>query len=336
MRKPRIEPSGTYRRIPLAPHQMVDEVTPTGSLFVLAHLGVPHVSVEGWTLAVDGLVREPLTLTFKDLEGFPKRTVAACHQCAGNPLTPRVPTRRVASVVWGGLDVRDLLSVAGVLPEATFLWSSGADSGDFAGVHHENYIKDLPLDRVAQGDVLLAYEVNGAPLPPEHGFPVRLVVPGFYGPNSVKWLTRVQLADRRADGPFTTTFYNDPVDDGQHEPAPTVRPVWAIPVESVIVSPAPASVLCPASPLDVWGWAWAAAGVREVEVSLDGGAHWLKAELAGRTDYAWQRFRIQQRLPEDVEQATILARATSNDGHVQPPSGARNAIHAVSVSVGRI
>ena len=133
----------------------------------------------------------------------------AVHQCCGSPLEPNVPTRRVTNVRWGGVDLAALLDELEIDPRARFLWSYGLDGGDFAGTSCDWFVKDLPLERLAAGDVLLAYELNGAPLPAEHGFPVRLVVPGYYGTNSVKWLWRLHLAEHRADGPFTTVFYND-------------------------------------------------------------------------------------------------------------------------------
>ena len=113
----------------------------------------------------------------------------------------------------------------------------------------EWFVKDLTLARLAAGDVLLAYEVNGAPLPAEHGFPVRLVVPGYYGTNSVKWLWRLHLADRRAAGPFTTVLYNH--EAGALEVAaglPPRRPVWAIAPESIIVAPPPDAALAAGEP----------------------------------------------------------------------------------------
>jgi DMSO/TMAO reductase YedYZ molybdopterin-dependent catalytic subunit len=123
-----------------------------------------------------------------ELKARPKRIVEAVHQCCGNPLEPRVPTRRVANVRWGGVDLAALLDALESDRRARFLWSYGLDGGDFAGTACDHYVKDLPLERLAAGDVLLAYELNGAPLPAAHGFPVRLVVPGYYGTNSVKWL----------------------------------------------------------------------------------------------------------------------------------------------------
>ena len=121
------------------------------------------------------------------------------------------------------------------------MWSHGADYGEFAGVAVERYTKDLPLSRLS-ADVLIATELNDEPLLAENGFPARLVVPGFYGTNSVKWLTGMTLADRRADSPFTTRWYNDAVLDGEGRATGQTVPVWAIAPESVIVAPAPEHV----------------------------------------------------------------------------------------------
>src|SRR5262245_15455639 len=162
-----------------------------------------------WMVTINGLVRRPFRLTLNELKQRRKRTVEAVHACIGSPLAPEVPQRRVINVVWGGVALDELLDEARVESQATFVWSYGLDYGEFYGTTSDSYLKDLPLRRGAAGDVLVAYEVNGQPLPVENGFPVRLVVPGFYGTNSVKWLYRMTLADRRADGPFVTTFYND-------------------------------------------------------------------------------------------------------------------------------
>lgn len=145
-----------------------------------------------------------------DLSAFPKRTVETVHKCAGNPVDPTTPTRQVANVVWGGIDIRDLMKEVGVRDGASYLWAYGPDHDDIADTVQRNYQKDVPLSRVAEGDVLLAYELNGQPLSVEHGFPMRLVVPGYYATNNVKWLYRLEFADRRSDGFFTTALYNDP------------------------------------------------------------------------------------------------------------------------------
>jgi sulfane dehydrogenase subunit SoxC len=221
------------------------------------------------------------------------------------------------------------------VPVARYLWSYGCDHGEFGGTRNPAYLKDLPLARVREGGCLVAYELNGDPLPAEHGFPARLVVPGYYGTNSVKWLYRMTLADRRAGGPFTTVFYNDrPPDSGGDTAAGSAaggRPVWAVPVESVIVVPGPGQRLGPGTKVEVWGWAWAASGVAEVVVSDDGVA-WQTAEVGPRTDWSWQRFRTEWIL-RDGGRLTLRSRATARDGQVQPLEGARNAVHQVEALV---
>jgi sulfane dehydrogenase subunit SoxC len=206
------------------PHQMTDTVTSADDVFVLAHLGIPRIAPAHWSLSIDGLVGCARMLTLGDLKARPKRIVEAVHQCCGSPLEPTVPTRRVANVHWAGVDLAALLDEAGIDPAAQFLWSYGLDGGDFAGKPCEWYVKDLPLQRLAAGDVLLAYELNGEPLSAEHGFPLRLVVPGYYGTNSVKWLWRLHLAEHRAPGPFTTDFYNDNTTISSLRPTSPVSP----------------------------------------------------------------------------------------------------------------
>src|SRR5262249_20051289 len=155
--------------------------------------------------------------------------------CCGSPFKPFEPTRRVSNVTWGGARLADILAACSPSAAAKYVWSYGADYGEFGGVAADTFLKDLPITRV-EAEVLLAYEMNGCPLAPEHGFPVRLVVPGFYGTNSVKWVTRMTLAETRATGPFTTRWYADPILDGAGRETGATAPVWSIAPESVIVS----------------------------------------------------------------------------------------------------
>lgn len=232
--------------------------------------------------------------------------------------------RRVMNVVWGGVSLSDILERAGVLPEARFVWSYGLDRGSYEGHAVDAYVKDLPLDRVPQ-DVLVATELNGAPLPLVHGFPARLLVPGFYGTNSVKWLKSITLADRRADGPFTTALYNDPAPNG------TSHPVWAVMPESAFVVPAPNAVLG-LEESTIWGWAWGALPIASVTVSTDGGTSWREADLEPRRQFAWQRFSLAWR-PEQLGDVVLMARARDESGAVQPATPARNTVHAVTIKV---
>lgn len=324
-------PDGAYRRIPLEPHQLLSQRTQTEDVFVLAHLGVPEVSAGEWSFEIGGLVDSPVRFTLADLHALPCHAVESVHQCAGNPVHPEIPTRRVSNVVWAGASLLELLETAGVREEASHLWTYGADSGTFAGAQVDAYLKDLPMWRIAAGDVLVAYELNGKPLPIEHGYPARLLVPGYYGTNSVKWITQMTLADHRAEGLFTTKLYNDEVaPDGTHA-APRLQPVYDIAPESVIVSPAPDAVLG-LEGMTVWGWAWAANGVSHVEFSDDGGKTWRNASLGSRSQWSWQRFSTQWK-PKGTGPHELMSRAFTTTGEVQPVSGKRNAIHAVGVEV---
>ena len=330
--RPVLDPTGLFRRIPLKPHQLIEALTPTRDLFVLAHLGVAHVHPAVWSLDIDGLVRCPQRFTLADLQRLPKREILSFHECAGNPLTPEVPERRIANVIWGGVDLETLLDAVGVEPTARYVWSYGLDYGPFLGTQNDAYLKDLPLWRVKTGGVLVAYEVNGEPLSAEHGFPARLLVPGWYGTNSVKWLYRMTLAERRADGPFTTVFYNEVVPSSPESPPVRTRPVWEVAPESVIVAPTPDERLQAGSVVEIWGWAWAAEGICTVEVSVDGGQTWQAAALEAREQWSWQRFRLAWR-PSEAGGVTLLCRARDATGATQPSSRARNAIHAVPVTV---
>jgi DMSO/TMAO reductase YedYZ molybdopterin-dependent catalytic subunit len=328
-----MDPATGVRRMTLQPHELTGALTPADDLFVLAHLGVPRVDPADWLLSIDGLVGAPRSFTLNALVARPKIVVEAVHECCGSPLEPTVPTRRVANVRWGGVDLAALLDEVGVDPRARFLWSYGLDGGAFAGARCDWFVKDLPLARLAAGGVLLAYELNGATLPAEHGFPLRLVVPGYYGTNSVKWLWRLHLAEARAPGPFTTKFYNDPVGAGDRAAgAPEQRPVWATAPQSVIVAPAPDAVLAAGEIVEIWGWAWSFRGIAEVEVSADGGAHVERAALEPQRGWAWQRFSLPWR-PAGRGAVVLRARAREAGGASQPAEGARNALHAVTVKV---
>jgi DMSO/TMAO reductase YedYZ molybdopterin-dependent catalytic subunit len=331
MTRAMLDPAEAYGCHPLQPHQLTDRVTRVEDSIVLCHLGVPRLDPDDWSLSIDGLVRRPMRLTLDQLVRRPRVELTSIHQCCGSPLKPEMPTRRVCNVVWTGVRLADLLAECEPDPAARYVWSSGADYGVFEGDSCDAFVKDLPLDRVA-GDVLIAYEMNGAPLRPENGFPARLVVPGFYGTNSVKWLTRLTLAETRAPGPFTTRWYNDPIRDASGRPTGATSPIWSIAPESVIVSPAPEQTLAVGGAAEVWGWAWADGGVEAVDVNVDGASGWTPAAVEPRAGRTWHRFTTTWHPVRRGEQElTSLARCA--DGRSQPSAGARNAIHRVAVEV---
>jgi len=179
---------------------------------------------------------------------------------------------------------------------------------------------------------LIAYEMNGSELPAEHGFPARLVVPGFYGTNSVKWLTRITLAERRAPGPFTTRWYNDPVVDGFGRETGETTPVWSVAPESLIVSPAPHELIGLADTRKIWGWAWADGGVRKVYIRSDDAAVWQAADLEPWHGREWPRFSISW-TPAQRGEFLLISIAEASNGLRQPTFGRRNAVYEVPVSV---
>jgi DMSO/TMAO reductase YedYZ molybdopterin-dependent catalytic subunit len=331
MDRPRLEPAGYFRRINLLPHQLTRDITPTADAIVLCHLGVPRIDPDSWQLEIAGMVGKPRTIGFEELRALPRHTVETVHQCAGSPLAPAEPTRRICNVRWTGVRLAEILKGCELSPDARYLWSTGADYGEFSGVKIDNFVKDLPIERLKE-DVLIACEINGDPLPPENGFPARLVVPGFYGTNSVKWLKRIEAASRRSDSPFTTTWYNDPIRDQQGHDTGQTRPVWSIAPESLIVSPGPDATIPRDTEIEIWGRAWADKGIDRVEIAFGDDERWVAASLEPRNDRAWQRFSMRW-APGTAGAQTLRSRAYSADGEVQPASGQRNAIHSLTVHI---
>ncbi len=319
-------PHGEYKQ----PRDLADRVTATQDVFVISHMGVADVEKINWRLQIAGLVDKELSITFEDLRRFSKRTLESIHKCAGNPREPTIPTRQIANVRWGGVDVRELIDGLGVHIDASHLWAYGLEYGSFIGVDQEHYLKDIPRSRVDEGDVLIAYELNGEPLSAKHGAPARLIVPGFYGTNCVKWLYRLEFQDRRADSLFTRVLYNDR--DLVSDPSGhAMKPVWMVEPESIIVSPGENDDLA-ASQMEIWGWAWSNCSVQSVEVSVDGGRVWQEAAVEPRHQYSWQKFSFEW-TPDGRGSFKIYCRATDVAGITQPMDGARNAVHSISVNV---
>jgi len=319
-----MEPHATFRHKVRA-EQLIDAITPAADVFVLAHFGIPHINRKDWRLHIGGLVSRPIELTFDELARFPKIEIEAFIKCAGFPHDPTIATRAVSNVRWAGADLRAVLEQCGVDTAARYLWAYGPDHGTYARWSAKRYVKDLPIARLRQHGALLAYEFNGEPLSAEHGFPVRLFVPGYYGTNSVKWLCRLDAAAERAPDIFTNELYNDPDDGGVRQP------VWAVPPEALIVSPADHSCIA-AGPMEIRGWCWGDHDIASVDISLDGGETWRCAEIGARSEKAWQSFRLACEVVSGG--LSIMARATDVEGQTQPLRRARNAVHKIDVTVG--
>lgn len=316
---------GPVIHLPVTPAGLAADFTATQDLHVLAHGDVPDVPAEGWSFEICGMVERPIGVSLDDLLALPQRELVSIHQCAGNPLDPTVPARQIANVVWGGVDLRDVLAAVGVDPAATLLWAWGFDGGDFVGRQFVHYVKDIPLERIREGGVLIAHRLNGEPLSVSNGYPARLVVPGYYGTNSVKWLCRLELADHRPEGLFTTQLYNDPAPGGGTRPVRNVAP------ESMIYSPAPDARL-DGGTHTIRGRAWGYAAITAVDVSCDGGESWQAAQLTGRHERGWHSFALDWQPPGPGDYV-LQCRATDETGETQPAGGARNAIYSATVTV---
>lgn len=314
----------SYRGPERGVHALKRRITDDRDLFLVTHMGFLEVDPSGWFVEIGGLVDTPTRLRLPDLKAMRQREYMSFHECAGSPLAPLEPKRRIGNVIWKGVSLADVMRLAGIKNTASFVWTSGLEWGEYAGLRDEVFQKDLPIEKAMAEEVLLALEINGEPLSAERGGPVRLVVPGWYGTNSVKWVGSIIATDRRAPGPYTTRFYNDPTPTG-------TRPVWSVAPESVIVGPDPAIELPGGNHCRIWGWAWGDLAIASVDVSTDKGATWHSASVESRKDRSWQKFEYIWAPPEGRH--VLMCRCTNEAGETQPASAARNAIHDVTVHV---
>jgi sulfite oxidase len=339
-------------------HLLDDEVTPTGVHFIRnnGQLPEPPADPAAWELTIDGEVDTPLTLKLGELrERFENVAYDLVLECGGNGRTQFAPPARgnpwttggVGCARWTGVRLRDVLEAAGPKPSATYTAHHGADphlSGDPAKAALSRGVR---LEKALEPHTLLVFAMNGEPIPGIHGGPLRLLVPGWTGSASQKWLTRVQLRDKEHDGQgMTGTSYRLPVAPivpGTDHKGEGFRILESMPVKSLITSPADGT-RPPAGTrqLEVRGHAWAGdLTVEEVFVSIDFGQTWQKAELRDPINrYAWQHWRTRVELPTHGYYE-IWARAVDSGGTSQPfaapnwnPGGyGGNAYHRVAILV---
>jgi DMSO/TMAO reductase YedYZ molybdopterin-dependent catalytic subunit len=297
---------------------LASPLTPSGAHYVRSNFAVPDAARDT-RIVVEGAVADPFTLDVAALAALPQRSVTVTLECAGNnrlemaPLPSGEPWSRgaVSTASWTGVPLALLLDRAGLRDDVVEILVTGADRGTPSGARSETpFCRALPVDKARDPNVLVALEMNGRPIPREHGAPVRLVVPGWYGMASVKWVTRIAALTEPFEGWFQSERYV--YADGRER-----RPVDVMRVKSLIVAPENGMGVA-AGAVEVWGWAWSgAAPIARVDVSVDGG-EWQEAQLdAPLAPHAWRRFS----LVVDVEGAgrhTVRARARDAAGRVQP------------------
>jgi len=294
-------------------------ITPRDAHYVRCNFDVPELDVRTHSITVGGAVAEPFTLLAEELRALPQRDLTVTLECAGNNRVEMAPLPAgemwargaVSTASWTGVPLGVLLDRAGVRDDVVEILVEGADRGTPAGAPAEvPFARALPLDRARDPDVILAVEMNGRPLPPEHGAPARLIVPGWYGMASVKWVTRISALT----APFTGWFQHDRYN---YEVGRTRRPVDLVRVKSLVVAPESGRAVSRGR-ITVWGWAWSGAGpVVSVEVSLDGGSF-----AAARLDeplapHAWRRFALDVGV-EVPGRHVVRARARDASGRAQP------------------
>jgi sulfane dehydrogenase subunit SoxC len=323
-------------------------ITPTGLHYLLIHYDIPLVDEETYRLEIGGLVSTPLSLSLDDLRGLPAIEVASTMECAGNGRALIEPTvvsqpwvqEAVGTASWRGAALADVLGLAGMTEAATNVVFTGWDHG-FEGESEQDYERGLPLDEARRPEVVLAYEMNRAPLLPQHGFPLRVVVPGWYGMTNVKWLRSITVTDALFEGYYHASSYR--VRTSEDDPG---EPVSRMLPRSLMIPPGEPEYMTRerrlrTGPCAIAGRAWSGQGaITGVDFSIDGAETWRAAERERDvdSDWAWQRWTIDwDATPGTYE---LCCRARDDAGNEQPVKPTwnlggyvNNAIQRVPVTV---
>jgi sulfite oxidase len=303
-------------------------ITATDAFYVRGHGAVPEIDPDAWRLRVGGLVERELELSLATLrEAFREREVTATLQCAGNRRAGLVAIRDIpgeapwgpgatGTATWTGVALADVIGLAGPLPGAAHAGFDGADMCPEAKPA-QRFGGSIPLDKARRPEVLLAWGMNGAPLEPVHGAPLRVVVPGYIGARSVKWLERIELRSRPWQGYFQHVVYRLLPEDGTVGPGAGM-PLGLVALNADVLSPADGATV-PAGSIEVRGYAFAGGErhVARVDVSLDGAASWRQAELLDDLGpWAWRHWRIAVELERGEHE--IVVRAWDSSAATQP------------------
>ena len=324
------------------------DVTPIGMHYLLIHYDVPRVEPAGWHLTVDGAVDRPMSVSLDELRSRAAVTSTVTFECAGNgralldprPLSQPWLLEAVGTGSWSGTPLAGLLAEAGVADGAVEILFTGLDRGVEGGIE-QAYQRSLPLADALGDGVLLAWGLNGAPLPPQHGFPLRLVVPGWYGMTNVKWLSRITVLEEPFTGYQNTRGYRVRMDADEAGVPVTRMAVRALMVPPGIPDFATRRRVAEVGAHVLEGRAWSGHGeIAAVDVSADGGASWQAAALdVSAGPHAWRRWTFEWRpsAPGDYE---LCCRATDAAGNRQPAAPpwnlggyANNAVQRVPVTL---
>jgi len=290
-------------------------LTPPDQFFAIKHFNLPELDESDWSLPISGLVAKPMAPTLADLKARERREVTFTIECSGNTGLPFF-IGGIGNATWAGTPLAPLLDEAGVEEEGIEVVFWGADAGEQTWrdvTITEQFARSMSLDAVRDTEALIVYEMNGNPLPPEHGFPARLIVPGWYGVANVKWLERIEVRDSRYQGHFMARDYvtiREEVHDGES--------IWTFTsVTHDRLKSAPAKVTKQDTGYSIMGAAWGES-IAGVEVRIDD-EPWQDATLTTGEgeEFAWVFWEVDWGTPPQGEH-TVTSRATAVDGEIQP------------------
>lgn len=310
-----------------------DPLTPVDLFFTRSHAAVPRIDPRTFRLEVGGLVNRPASFSLEELaRTFPRRHITATLVCAGlrrneflhlGPLPGELPwgPEPASTGRWTGLSLGDLLQAVGVSERARYVEFVGLDQVQRHG-REFGFGGSIDLAKALSAEVVLADELNGAPLPPVHGFPLRALVPGWIGARSVKWLGRVMLLEEPSSNYFQRSAYRMQREINPHDPRDVSRgaALSEVPLNAVIVEPAPDQVV-QAGRVLIRGWAMGSGGrpVTAIQVSTDGGQNWRRARIL-HGSAAWTRAFWEAVLDLAPGPHTLVVRAADDTGAAQPPT----------------
>lgn len=310
-------------------------ITPVEHFYVRSHAPIPEVDLKLFRVVVDGLVERPLELSVAELSDLPQVESTATLTCAGNRRSEHNAFRKVKGVQWRagaignaewrGVPLSAILKKAGVKSEAKHVWFESVDKIEKDGGTIP-FGASIPLEKArsdggpdAPSPPIVALEMNGEPLAPDHGFPVRMVVPGYIGARSVKWLGRITVSDRPSPNHYVQTAYKVVTEDAPLAWA-EAGPIYAFPLNAVVCDPASGAKLTPGK-VTVRGYALPPGGRRtiaKVELSTDGGRTWQPAKITTKNQPdCWTLWRSE--IPVAANTNQLIVRATDSAGFVQPP-----------------
>jgi DMSO/TMAO reductase YedYZ molybdopterin-dependent catalytic subunit len=303
-------------------------LTPIESFYVRTHFPIPSIDRDAWWLRIEGNVENSFAINYEELLELESVTIPATLECAGNNrnfLDPKVKGVQwglgaVGTAEWTGVPLSILLDRARTKANGRHVVLEGADGGILEDPKSPpgnlKFARSIPVTK-ARADVLLAYKMNGRELPPEHGFPVRAIVPGWYAMASIKWLQRVIVTDQPFTGYYQTIDY---AYWERREAIAELTPLTEMQVKAQIGKPVQGDIVSANSSVRVHGAAWTSnSEIAKVELSTDGGATWNEAKLLGQSEpNAWRLWEFNWRTPAAPGKQTLIARATDSDGRTQP------------------